>query len=81
MEEPTTEEPATEERLVDDPAIARAVEQLRSIEESLRDLAYDRLTETVAEGGQRVSQPQRKIEQARRGVARALRALDPDSAL
>lgn len=65
------------ESLADDPKIGEAVEQLRAIEETLRDVAYDRLREAVEAGEERVGALQRRLEQARRGVAKAIQALDP----
>ena len=48
------------------------VERLRSVEEELRDRAYDLLREASAAGATRVSADQRKLEQARRAVAKAV---------
>ena len=57
------------------------VEQLRAIEEQLRDLAYDRLRE-AAEGDDEARAEEKRVQQARRAVERAVRALsgapDPD---
>ncbi|HVM40405.1 MAG TPA: hypothetical protein VM618_06465 [Acidimicrobiia bacterium] len=64
--------------LTDDPSVARLVEALTGIEETLRDLAYDRLREDAEGGATKASDAQRRLEQARRGVAKALKALDPD---
>lgn len=64
--------------MVDDPAVAEIVEQLRGIEERLRDLALDRLRDAVEAGEEKVSSEQRRLEQARRAVARAIHALAPD---
>ena len=51
------------------------VERLRSIEEELRDLAYDRLR--VAAGGDDAARAdEKRVLQARRAVERAIRALD-----
>jgi hypothetical protein len=51
------------------------VEQLRSIEERLRELAYDRLR-AAAEGGDADAEAEeRKVQQARRAVEKAIRAL------
>ena len=69
------------ERLADDPTIAGLVEQMRSIEETLRDLAYDRLRDAVEAGAERVSASQRRLQRARRGIARAIQALDPEEAI
>ena len=54
--------------------IAGIVEQLRAIEETLRDLAYDRLREAAA-GDDAAAADEKKLQQARRAVERALRAL------
>jgi uncharacterized protein involved in exopolysaccharide biosynthesis len=51
------------------------VSQLRSIEEQLRDLAYDRLREAAA-GDARAKAEEKKLLQARRGIEKAIRALD-----
>lgn len=59
----------------DDPVVAEIVEELRALEERLRDLAYDRLREAVEAGAEKVPPEQKKLEQARRAVARALVAL------
>ncbi len=55
------------------------IAQLRSIEEQLRDLAYDRLRER-ADGVEGAKEQEKSLEQARRAVARALKALggEPD---
>jgi len=55
------------------------VETLRQVEERLRDLAYDRLR-AAAEGDEDARAEERSIEQARRAVTRALKALgaEPD---
>jgi hypothetical protein len=50
------------------------VAQLRTIEELLRDLAYDRLRD-ASEGDADAAADEKKFQQARRGVERALRAL------
>ena len=54
--------------------------QLRTIEEQLRDLAYDRLR-AAAEGDVEAAADEKRILQARRAIERALRALggEPDS--
>lgn len=51
------------------------VEQLRAIEEVLRDLAYDRLRDAAA-GDDDAAADEKKLQRARRAVERALRALD-----
>ncbi|MGQ0804821.1 MAG: hypothetical protein ACT4PI_13280 [Actinomycetota bacterium] len=50
------------------------VEQLRTIEEALRDLAYDRLRE-AADGDAEAAADEKRVQQARRAVERAIRAL------
>lgn len=57
------------------------VEQLRTIEDALRDLAYERLRE-VAAGDDEAAADEKRLQQARRAVERAIRALggEPDSA-
>jgi hypothetical protein len=54
------------------------VAQLRSIEERLRDLAFDRLRD-AAEGDAAAAADEKKLQQARRAVERALRALGGSS--
>ncbi len=51
------------------------VERLRSIEEELRDLAYDRLRE-AAGGDDTARADEKRVLQARRAIERAIRALD-----
>ncbi len=51
------------------------VSQLRSIEEQLRDLAYDRLRE-AANGNENAKAEEKKLLVARRGIEKAIRALD-----
>jgi len=53
---------------------ADLVEQLRTIEESLRDLAYDRLRD-AADGDAEAAADEKRVQQARRAVERAIRAL------
>lgn len=50
------------------------VAQLRTIEERLRDLAYDRLRE-AASGDAEAAADEKRLLQARRAVERALKAL------
>ena len=52
-------------------------ERLRTIEEDLRDRAYDALR-SAAEGDEDAAAAEKRILQARRAVERAIRALDPD---
>lgn len=63
--------------LRDRPSVREVVEQLRPIEERLRDLAYDELREAVEAGATKATPDQRRLEQARRAVARAIEALAP----
>jgi hypothetical protein len=55
--------------------VEELVDQLRSIEEQLRDLAYDRLRE-AAKGDEVAKADEKKLLQARRGIEKAIRALD-----
>jgi hypothetical protein len=50
------------------------VVELRNIEERLRDLAYDRLR-AAAEGDEGGAADEKRLNQARRAIERALRAL------
>ena len=51
-------------------------EQLRTVEEALRDRAYDALR-AAANGDEVAAQTERKILQARRAIEKAIRALEP----
>jgi hypothetical protein len=53
------------------------VEQLRGIEETLRELAYDRLS-AAADGDEHAAGDEKRFQQARRAVERAVRALGGD---
>jgi hypothetical protein len=53
------------------------VEQLRAIEETLRDLAYDRLS-AAADGDADAAADEKRLHQARRAVERAIHALDAE---
>jgi hypothetical protein len=55
-------------------ALADVIETLRSVEERLRDAAYDRLRDAV-DGDDDAVADERRIQQARRAVVRALQAL------
>jgi hypothetical protein len=55
--------------------VEELVEQLRTIEEQLRDFAYDRLRE-AAKGNEQAKADEKKLLQARRGIEKAIRALD-----
>lgn len=50
------------------------VDQLRTIEERLRDLAYDSLREAAA-GDEDAKAAEKQLNQARRAVERAIKAL------
>jgi hypothetical protein len=52
------------------------VQSLQSIEEQLRDLAYDRLRIAAEDGDSEAVADERKVQQARRAVEKAIRALD-----
>jgi hypothetical protein len=57
------------------------VERLASIEEELRDLAYERLTEAAAAPGSdeadMAEKEEKRLLQARRAIAKAIGALSP----
>ena len=57
---------------------AAIVERLRAIEDELRDLAYDRLRESVDTG--QVLAEERRIHQARRAIEKAIHLLSPEGA-
>ncbi|HZR13418.1 MAG TPA: hypothetical protein VFC33_09215 [Acidimicrobiia bacterium] len=59
-----------------DGRLEELAERLRSIEEELRDLAYDRLRE-AANGDDAAKADERRLGQARRAVERAINALAP----
>jgi hypothetical protein len=50
------------------------VDQLRTVEEALRDLAYDRLR-AAADGNDGAAADEKRLLQARRAVERAIHAL------
>ena len=52
-------------------------EKLRTIEEDLRDRAYDALR-SATKGDEDAAAAEKRILQARRAVERAIRALDPE---
>jgi len=58
--------------------IEAIVEQLRSVEEALRDLAYDRLR-AAADGDPGGAADEKRILKARRAVERAVHALTAGS--
>ena len=51
------------------------VERLRSIEEELRDLAYERLRAAAADGDADALADEKRVLQARRAIERAINAL------
>ena len=57
------------------------VERLAAIEEQLRDLAYDRLRDRArdpdSDAGKAANADEKKLEQARRAIAKAINALTP----
>ena len=57
------------------------VERLAAIEEELRDLAYDRLRDRArapdSEEGKAANADEKRLEQARRSIAKAIGALTP----
>lgn len=55
------------------------VERLRSIEEELRDYAYERLRAAARDDDEDAEREERKIQQARRAVEKAIRVLAPSS--
>lgn len=60
--------------------LADVVETLRTVEARLRDAAYERLRAAAVDGDDRAVGDERRLQQARRAVERALRALggEPD---
>jgi hypothetical protein len=55
------------------------VERLRSIEEDLRDLAYESLRAAAEDGDAGAAADERRVLQARRAVERAIAALSGPS--
>lgn len=55
------------------------VQQLRTVEEALRDLAYDRLR-AAADGDDGAAADEKRLLQARRAVERAIHALGGEPA-
>jgi hypothetical protein len=51
------------------------VENLRQVEERLRELAYERLRDAAANGDTKAEADERKLQQAHRAVQRAIHAL------
>lgn len=58
--------------------ISSIAERLRAIEEELRDLAYDRLRESVDTG--QVLAEERRLHQARRAIEKAIHLLSDEPA-
>ena len=56
--------------------LSEITEQLRTVEEALRDRAYDALR-AAANGDEVAAQNEKKILQARRAIEKAIRALEP----
>jgi hypothetical protein len=54
------------------------VERLRSIEEELRDLAYERLRAAAEEGDPDALSDEKRVLSARRAIERAINALSAD---
>jgi hypothetical protein len=52
-------------------------DRLRTVEEDLRDRAYDALR-SAADGDEDAAAAEKQLLQARRAVERAIRALDPE---
>ena len=48
---------------------------LRSVEERLRELAYERLSAAAEDGDEAAAADERKVQQARRAIERAIHAL------
>jgi hypothetical protein len=61
-------------------SLADVMDTLRGIEERLRDAAYERLRDAV-EGDDAAVTDERRLQQARRAVERALRALGAEPEL
>ena len=55
------------------------VSQLRSVEERLRDRAYDRLRAAAEEGDEEAAADEKRLLKARRAVERAIKALDGET--
>ena len=55
------------------------VSQLRSVEERLRDRAYDRLRVAAEEDDEEAEADEKRLLQARRAVERAIKALDGET--
>ncbi len=59
-------------------AYADLASSLRSIEEQLRDLAYDALR-AAASGNEAAAAEEKRVLKARRAIERAIQALEPRS--
>ena len=57
------------------PDVHAHVAQLHGIEETLRELAYDRL-QAAADGDETATDDEKRLHQARRAVERAIQALE-----
>lgn len=57
------------------PDTSAIADRLRAIEEELRDLAYDRLRESLDRG--QVLADERRLHQARRAIEKAIHLLSP----
>jgi hypothetical protein len=57
------------------PDVEVIVERLRSIEEELRDLAYERLRAATRDGDDTALADEKRVLQARRAIERAIVAL------
>jgi hypothetical protein len=57
------------------PDVDELVAQLHAIEETLRELAYDRV-QAAADGETGAADDEKRLHQARRAVERAIHALD-----
>jgi hypothetical protein len=55
--------------------LADLIETLRTVEERLRDAGYDRLRAAALDGDEVAGAQERRLQQARRAVERAIRAL------
>jgi hypothetical protein len=55
--------------------VEEIVDRLLVIEEQLRDLAYDRLRMAAEDGDAEAAAAEKRLQQARRAVERAIRAL------
>ena len=70
-----------EEHPMDTDRYESIVERLAAIEEELRDLAYDRLRDRArdpdSDAGQAANKDEKRLEQARRAIAKAINALAP----